>query len=206
MQIEPADDDPIRQYTELEKTILTRHLLEIAEQVRRIDSKTKDYSITLVCSWHKQLFNGVRDHAGRYRSADYGEDRLTFGPNRSVARADVPNDLIKHEHLVNGLFDQLFLLEQRLEPADFIGEVIKAALYAHATLIQIHPFRDGNGRIGRLIITYFLCRCSLPPVIFEVPKQEYLDCLNYFYRTKDLEPLVNLTLRIYRNQLKASEE
>jgi len=201
MLIEPADDDPIRQYTGPEEQTLTRNLFQITEQVRRIDSKTKQYSIELICSWHRQLFDGVRDHAGRYRTADYGEDRLNFGPHRSVARADVPRELAKHVQSVNNLLDQLVTLERSLQPSRFVKEIIRAALYIHAELIQIHPFRDGNGRIARVGITYFLCKFDLPTIIFEVLRQEYIDALNHYYITKDLEPLITLALRIYRNQL-----
>lgn len=201
MPIEPVNDDPIRQYSRLEKLVLTRKLLRITEGVRRVDSKSEEFSIELVCRWHQQLFNGVRDHAGRYRTADYGEDRLTFGPHRSAARADVPLELVKHVQLAKNLLDQLLALEHRLEPSLFVREIIKAALYIHAELIRIHPFRDGNGRIARLSITYFLCKFNLPPIVFEVLQHEYIDSLNLYYSTKDLEPLINLALRIYRNQL-----
>jgi fido (protein-threonine AMPylation protein) len=147
------------------------------------------------------LFDGVRDHAGRYRNVDYGEERLNFGPNRSAAREHVPNELAKHIRIAKNLFDQLISLEAKLAPTQFVSEVIKAALYLHAELIRIHPFRDGNGRISRLCITYCLCKFGLPPIIFEVLKQEYIDCLNYYYKNDDLDPLVKLSLRIYHNQV-----
>src|SRR6266498_5052771 len=164
MPIEPINDDPIRQYSGLEEKILTHHLIQITEQVRKIDSKTEVYSVELICRWHRQLFNGVRDHAGRYRNADYGEDRLNFGPHRSIARAEVPNGLIKHVQLAKSLFDQLLSMESKLDPSTFVSEVIKVALYLHAELIRIHPFRDGNGRVSRLSITYCLCKFGLPAI------------------------------------------
>jgi Fic family protein len=86
-------------------------------------------------------------------------------------------------------------------PAEFVGEVIKAALYLHAELIRIHPFRDGNGRIGRLLMTFILAKFDIPPLVIEAPRQEYIDCINHYYQQKDIEPLYNLSLRIYNNQL-----
>ena len=143
-----------------------------------------------------------RDHAGRYRSPDYGEKYLNFGPNRSAAREDVPSELSRYVSSVQNLLGQLHALEQRLEPAKFVREVIRAALYLHAELIKLHPFRDGNGRVARLVMTYIFCRFDLPPLIIEVPRQEYISCLNhYFQSNKDIEPLYELGLRIYKNLL-----
>ncbi len=203
MPIEAVNDDPIRHYSTQEEQRLANHLLMLVEQVRLVDCKAKEYSIDLICGWHKLLFERIRDHAGRYRSADYGEDHLTFGPHRSVARADVPASLDIHVRDALGLCDQLSSMERRWQREKFIEELIKAALYVHADLIRIHPFRDGNGRVGRLVINYFLCRWDVPPVSFESPKQEYYDCMNHYYVHHDLDRLVDLTLRLMNNQLGA---
>ena len=40
----------------------------------------------------------------------------------------------------------------------------KIARY-HIELEKIHPFEDGNGRTGRLLINYELLKNSLPPVV-----------------------------------------
>jgi Fic family protein len=201
MLIEPIDDDPIRKYTDVESSRLTKNILALSERIRSDDCKTKSYSTNLICSWHRQLFDGVRDHAGRHRNKDYGEDRLTFGPNRSTARADVPAELDRYALVCRNLISELNERMDNTLPAEFVGEVIKAALYLHAELIRIHPFRDGNGRIGRLLMTFILAKFDIPPLVIEAPRQEYIDCINHYYQQKDIEPLYNLSLRIYNNQL-----
>jgi fido (protein-threonine AMPylation protein) len=201
MRIEPVDDDPIRQFTDEENKTLTHNLQVLTEQVIALGSKAKVFSLALLIGWHEQLFRDVRDHAGKPRSADYGEHYLNFGPNRSIAREEVTTELIKHERLVKELIDQLDRLEAQLTPESFVEEVIKAALYIHARLIGIHAFRDGNGRVARLLLAFFLSCYGLPSIILEIPKQEYLVSLNYFYKSSDLDPLLNLALRLYRNQL-----
>ena len=68
------------------------------------------------------------------------------------------------------------------------------AVWLHARVVEVHPFEDGNGRTSRLLLNVVLIRLGLPPVVPEVPKQEYNEALNNFFRTKELEPLVDLLL------------
>lgn len=73
------------------------------------------------------------------------------------------------------------------------------AVWAHAELIRIHPFEDGNGRSSRAMMSWILVRLGLRPVAFEMPKQEYLLCLNVYFTQGDLMPLIDLVLRCHRD-------
>jgi Fic family protein len=67
-------------------------------------------------------------------------------------------------------------------------------VWVHARVVQIHPFEDGNGRISRLLLDVILIRLGLPPVVPEFPKQEYSEALNQFFRSQELQPLLDLLL------------
>ena len=56
------------------------------------------------------------------------------------------------------------LVEELAEIGDK-ANILKAAAYFHARFEYIHPFADGNGRVGRTLLNYFLMTHGEPPVI-----------------------------------------
>jgi Fic family protein len=57
----------------------------------------------------------------------------------------------------------------------------RRATLAHAIFEQIHPFPDGNGRVGRILANFILVAHGLPTIIIKGDtdsKKEYLDCLD----------------------------
>ena len=58
------------------------------------------------------------------------------------------------------------------------GDVMEALAIAHAEFERIHPFLDGNGRTGRLIINLMLVRMGYPPlIIYKRQRSKYLVAL-----------------------------
>ena len=52
------------------------------------------------------------------------------------------------------------------------------AVIFHHKIEKIHPFLDGNGRTGRMLMNYILIRAGYPPsVIYKKNRDEYLDAL-----------------------------
>lgn len=71
-------------------------------------------------------------------------------------------------------------------------KILTAAAYFHAKFENIHPFADGNGRTGRLLMNYLLITHSHPPiVIHEEDRREYFDALEAWDREQDLNPLIS---------------
>ncbi len=94
------------------------------------------------------------------------------------------------EELVECMSKLEFFLHDRPEPTPVL---LKAAL-AHVQFETIHPFPDGNGRLGRLLITLLLCERQVlrEPMLylslyFKTHRQHYYGLLNEVRRTGDWE-------------------
>lgn len=77
--------------------------------------------------------------------------------------------------------------------------IIEELALIHALFERIHPFPDGNGRVGRLVLTHLLVRTGYPPAIIE--KEERKSYLKALKRAdqQDCGPLTELLARSVRN-------
>lgn len=97
--------------------------------------------------------------------------------------------------------DALGDLENFFYEEDNIPSLIKIALI-HAQFESIHPFLDGNGRVGRLLITFWLCseKILTEPLLylsyyFKSNRSEYYDRLMAVRKTGDWEGWVKFFLK-----------
>lgn len=71
------------------------------------------------------------------------------------------------------------------------GDVFVKAAYFHLQFESIHPFADGNGRVGRTLLNYYLLTNGYPPiVIFDEDKETYYLGLEVFDKTGELNNFV----------------
>ena len=92
-------------------------------------------------------------------------------------------------------------LELFIHQEDFIPALVKIAMI-HAQFETIHPFLDGNGRMGRLLITFWLCQQNIltKPLLylsfyFKKNRAEYYDRLMAVRKNGDWENWINFLLR-----------
>jgi Fic family protein len=130
-------------------------------------------SLRLIRDLHQRLMNGVRGqerHPGEFRTYQ----NFIGAPNGADATY-VPPPVPQMRVLLNDL--DKFLNENALRP------LVQAAV-AHYQFEAIHPFGDGNGRVGRLLIPLFLRDRGLLPqpllylsAYFERSRSEYYERL-----------------------------
>jgi len=97
--------------------------------------------------------------------------------------------------------DLMTNLEKFINSEDELPPLVKIALI-HSQFETIHPFLDGNGRMGRLLITFYLCGKGIlsSPLLYlslyiNRHKEEYMDLLNKTRTEGDLEAWVKFFLQ-----------
>ena len=71
------------------------------------------------------------------------------------------------------------------------NNALTAAAYFHAKFENIHPFADGNGRTGRIVMNYILLLNNHPPVIVhEEDRKAYYTALEAWDKRQELDPLI----------------
>ena len=70
----------------------------------------------------------------------------------------------------------------------------------HNQFENIHPFRDGNGRVGRLLMVNILLKHGKPPIDIELRnRQEYYKALQAYETQGNLRPTIELMLKEYKS-------
>lgn len=140
--------------------------------LKMLDKKTK-LSKKLILSWHKEIFRETKeDIAGKLR--DY---LVRVGPYLAIDWQEIEKEIIKLVRFIN---------TSKLNPVELSAR-------AHYRFEKIHPFGDGNGRIGRLLMNQILWRRGHPMLIIEYAKRRSY----YKALTKDEDSFVNYFLRRY---------
>lgn len=151
-------------------------------------------SVRLIREIHAELLHGVR--GSRMTPGELRRSQNWIGPgNSTLATATfVPPP---PDEVPRALGD----LEAFLHQSDDLPLLVKIGL-AHAQFETIHAFLDGNGRVGRLLITFLLCeRGALPkPVLYlshylKAHRQEYYDRLQAVRDAGDWEGWLVFFLR-----------
>jgi Fic family protein len=110
--------------------------------------ETLPLSLRLIRAIHEELMQGVRGE--RAKPGEFRYTQNWIGPSgcTPTTAAFVPPP-------VQEMKESLYALEKFMHNRDVIPDLIQCALM-HVQFETIHPFLDGNGRVGRLLITFFL--------------------------------------------------
>lgn len=85
-------------------------------------------------------------------------------------------------------------------------DALFCAAVAHAWLVYIHPFIDGNGRVARLLMNLILMRCGYPvAIITKEDRLRYYDALETS-QASDLSPFISLLIECLHESLEEYEE
>ena len=151
----------------------------------------QDYPITtrILLETHKKLMElgaGEKYHPGHYRKQQVRVGNL------------IPAPPLQIPHLMSQL-------EEFINTNDTVPPLIKAGL-AHVQFETIHPFLDGNGRIGRLLIVLMLVKSGIlsapilyPSYYFKKYRLEYYRSLDRVRTAGDFEGWIQFYLSVIKD-------
>lgn len=162
------------------------------------------FNLTLICAIQNELMQGARGkdkHPGEIR-----KDQVWIGPKgRPIDEATyVPPEPLGLNIQLNDLVNYMNLTDQ---------EILLQTAVMHAQFELIHPFDDGNGRTGRILIPLFLwCknRISSPSFYiseyFDENRDQYIGNLRNISSAQDWEGWILFFLQAVSTQAKRNSE
>ena len=154
---------------DLDRFVTEREIFEaknLARVVSYIDTKAKEQELTLdvIMVLHKMLISNIRDDvAGRFR-----KDNEYVRVGSYIAPA--PKEVV-------GMLEKMLMEYNAASHENIIKRIAKL----HLAFEHIHPFVDGNGRIGRVINNYLLIREGFVPINIKfIDRKKYYEAFREF--------------------------
>ncbi|MFA7285730.1 MAG: Fic family protein [Candidatus Paceibacterota bacterium] len=176
------ETDKILLQIDLDRYISEREIFEaknLARVVSYIETKSKasELDFAIILSLHKMLISNIRDEiAGRFRKEG---EWVRVGDHIAPDPLEVENLLQKVLTEYNGNSKE---------------SIVKKIARFHLGFEYVHPFCDGNGRIGRVLNNYLLIRGGYVPINIKfIDRAMYYDAFREFQKkgtTKIMEIIV----------------
>lgn len=169
--ISQADTISILLYNHVPQPMSTREFYEVANYKSALRYLLANEDPNVIClktirDYHRLLMENILRDNGEFKSS---ENKI-LGASFATARVfEVPS-------LLQAWCDKL---ENKLITAKDSDEKIGIIMAAHIAFERIHPFSDGNGRTGRILMVDTCIRHNIAPII--IPKEEkakYISLLN----------------------------
>jgi Fic family protein len=159
----------------------------VAEAIRYLRKAKESISLQLMLKLHEIIFHNSKSFAGHFR--EKGVEVGIRDGTGNIVHLGAPSSRVV------GLLGELikwYNQNKKKYPPIVLGAVI------HNQFEYIHPFEDGNGRVGRLLLNNILIKNHMPPVNISMEsRKEYYETLRLFQRTGDIKPTIDLILKEY---------
>jgi Fic family protein len=163
----------------------------VAKAVDFIRTTKEDLSLGLIKKIHKICFDGTKEFAGKFRDLDV----VVMNSRGEVVHSGAP--VSKLNELLEDLIKWYNKNKKEFKP------LILAAII-HNQFENIHPFQDGNGRVGRLLLNFILLKNKYPPInILLQNRGEYYETLQKYSKENDLKPTIKFLIKQYKKTLRS---
>ena len=162
----------------------------VARAVDYIRETKEDVSADLLRMLHKICFEGSKDFAGQLRDVEV----VVRNSKGEILHQGVPA-----AHLQLALGDMVSWYKKNIKK---FKPLVLAAIM-HNQFEFIHPFQDGNGRVGRLLLNLILLKNKYPPINIALEdRAEYYWTLQEYQKNRNLKPTVEFLIKQYKKTMK----
>lgn len=154
------------------------------------ESYLNDLSLDMILNWHKILMESfLTINAGQWREGSEPMQVVSGAYGREVVHYEAPPSEIVAQEMQTFIH---WFSNDNLSHLDKISKAIVKSAIIHLYFESIHPFEDGNGRIGRALAEYTLSHTLQSPVllsiskVIEKDKNQYYDALKAPQSTLDI--------------------
>jgi len=164
--------------------------LGVEEAITFTRNTKKHISLDLIKELHYIVFKNSKDYAGNLRN----QGVVVVSSGGVVIHRGAPH------HQVESLLTELEIWYT--ENKKKYHPIVLAAV-AHNQFETIHPFGDGNGRVGRLLLNNILMKHKLPPIIITLKNRyEYYETLQAYQKQNNILPTIRFIIKTYKETLK----
>lgn len=160
----------------------------VAEAVDCIRKTKEHISLKLIKELHRIVFKNSKLFAGKFR--EKGAEVVVADAYGNVVHRGAPSSQVERQ--LKQLIGWYSRNKKKYPP------LILAAV-VHNQFENIHPFQDGNGRVGRLLLNNILLKHNLPPLNIEMRnRSQYYAALQAYENDHNIRPTLELMLKEYR--------
>ena len=161
----------------------------VDEAINFIRKIKEHISVDLIKKIHKIVFKNSKSFAGKLRKK--GQEVVVMDRFRNIVHEGAPQTRMNH------LLKELIVWYNKNKnkyPALILGAVV------HNQFENIHPFADGNGRVGRILLNNILIKNKIPPININLKNSsEYYMTLQEYQKRGNLKPTIELFMKEYKN-------
>jgi Fic family protein len=162
----------------------------VAKAIEYVRKTKEDLSLNLIKKLHKICFKDSKSFAGKFRDVEVVIRN---------SRGEVVHRGVSVKELRKSLDD---LISWYKRNKNIFKPLVLAAII-HNQFEDIHPFQDGNGRVGRLLLNLILIKNDYPPINIELEdRREYYVTLNKYSQNNELKPTLKFLMKQYNKTLR----
>src|SRR5690606_26893022 len=155
------------------------------------ESYLNDLSLDMILNWHKILMESFLPiNAGQWREGSEPMQVVSGAYGREVVHYEAPPSEIVAQEMQTFIH---WFSNDNLSHVDKISKAIVKSAIVHLYFESIHPFEDGNGRIGRALAEYTLSHTLQSPVLLSISKVIEKDKNQYYDALKDAQSTLDIT-------------